>query len=240
MKYQTQLTPGKILKRYQRFLADIRLESGEIITAHTPNTGSMKTCWEPEWSVLLSYHNSPNRKLKYGLEMTNNGKTWINVNTSLTNKIALEALQNKKIPELAHYQFFKPEVKIGQSRIDILAFNAPEDNHKLATEKCFIEVKNVTLLGENNTALFPDAVSTRGQKHLKELIEIKKAGNDSAMLYVINREDAYSFSTANDIDPEYAKLLKVAEKAGVKILPYQCKINESEVVIDQLLPYKLI
>jgi len=240
MKYQSKLTPGKILKRYKRFLADVRLESGEVITAHTPNTGSMKTCWEPEWDVLLSYHDNPNRKLKYGLEMTNNGKTWINVNTSLTNKIALEALQDKKIPELAHYQYFKPEVKIGQSRIDILAFNAPEDNHQLATEKCYIEVKNVTLLGDNMTALFPDAVSTRGQKHLKELIQIKESGHESAMLYVINREDTNSFSPAVEIDPEYADLLKKAEQSGVKILPYKCKLSESEVKIDQLLPYKLI
>ena len=240
MKYISPLTPGKILKRYKRFLADIRLESGEVITAHTPNTGSMKTCWEPEWDVLLSYHDSPTRKLKYGLEMIHNGETWINVNTSMTNKIALEALQNKKVAELSRYEYFKPEVKIGQSRIDILAFNAPENNYKLATEKCYVEVKNVTLLGNNKKALFPDAVSTRGQKHLRELMAIKESGDESAMLYVINREDTDSFSPATEIDPEYARLLIQAEKSGVKILPYRCILNESEVKIDQLVPYKLI
>ena len=240
MKYDHPLTPGKILKRYKRFLADVRLENGEVITAHTPNTGSMKTCWEPEWDVLLSYHDSPTRKLKYGLEMTHNGKTWINVNTSMTNKIALEALKNGQIKEMEKYSFFKPEVKIGQSRIDILAFNGPDENPKNATEKCYIEVKNVTLLGEKSTALFPDAVSTRGQKHLRELIEIKKSGHESAMLYIINREDTSSFAPAHEIDPEYAELLTQAEKAGVQILPYRCHLNESEVVIDQLVPYKLI
>ncbi len=240
MKYKTPLTPGKILKRYKRFLADVRLESGEVITAHTPNTGSMKTCWEPEWDVLLSYHDSPTRKLKYGLEMTNNGDTWINVNTSMTNKIALEALKNKKIKELAQYEYFKPEVKIGQSRIDILAFNGPDENPKNATEKCYIEVKNVTLLGEDKTALFPDAVSTRGQKHLRELISIKESGHESAMLYVVNREDTACFAPAREIDPEYAALLIEAEKSGVQILPYRCTLNESEVKIDQSLPYKLI
>ena len=240
MKYQAPLTPGKILKRYKRFLADVRLQSGEIITAHTPNTGSMKTCWEPEWDVLLSYHDSPTRKLKYGLEMTYNGKTWINVNTSLTNKIALEALQNKQIKELSHYEYYKPEVKVGASRIDILAFNGPDNNPKNATEKCYIEVKNVTLIDGKNTALFPDAVSTRGQKHLKVLIRIREGGDESAMLLVINREDPTSFSPAREIDPEYADLLKKAEYAGVKILPYKCSLNESEVNIDHLVPYKLI
>ena len=240
MKYEQPLTPGKILKRYKRFLADIRLDSGEIITAHTPNTGSMKTCWEPEWNVLLSFHDSPTRKLKYGLEMTHNGTTWININTSLTNSIALEALKSKKIKELAHYQYFKPEVKIGQSRIDIVAFNGPNDDFKQATELCYVEVKNVTLMNENKTALFPDAVSTRGQKHLNELMEIKKMGHESAMLYVINREDPIAFEPAMEIDPDYAQLLKQAENVGVKILTYKCLVNESEVVIDKPVPYKLI
>ena len=240
MKYQTPLTPGKILKRYKRFLADVRLESGEVITAHTPNTGSMKTCWGPEWNVLLSYHHSPTRKLKYGLEMTHSGQTWINVNTNMTNKIALEALKNGQIKEMKKYQYFKPEVKIGQSRIDILAFNGPDESLKNATEKCYIEVKNVTLIGEQDVALFPDAISTRGQKHLRELMDIKKSGDEAAMLYVINREDTASFSPAREIDPEYAELLTQAEKQGVQILPYRCRLTESEVIIDQLVPYKLI
>jgi len=240
VKYEHPLTPGKIIKRYKRFLADVRLESGEVITAHTPNTGSMKTCWEPEWNVLLSYHDSPKRKLKYGLEMTHNGITWININTGMTNKLALEALSNSRIKELEEYQYFKPEVKVGNSRIDILAYNGPEEDPKKATKKCYIEVKNVTLLGEHKTALFPDAVSTRGQKHLKELIEIKRLGHDSAMLFVINREDPTSFAPAKHIDPTYAKLLHEAKQSGVQILTYKCKLNESEVEIDQSVPFKLI
>ena len=138
----------------------------EIVTAHTANTGTMKTCLEEGWNTLMSFHDSPTRKLKYSFEMIHNGKTWIGINTSITNALAIEAIKNGVILELQGYVNLKPEVKIGQSRIDILLSNNDLD-------QCYVEVKNVTLIDDENYALFPDSVTERGQKHLKELFRIK-------------------------------------------------------------------
>ena len=232
MNYENELIPGKILKRYKRFLADIELESGEVITAHTANTGSMKTCWEPGWSVLLSFHDNPKRKLKYSLELTNNGSTWICVNTSLPNKIAMEGIQNGIVKELSGYSDIKAEAKVGKSRIDILLSNQGED-------PCYVEVKNVTLINEAGGAIFPDSVTTRGQKHLEELMELKAQGIRAAMLYVVNREDVDSFAPASEIDPRYAQLLKEAKEKGVEILAYQCKLSPEKIELHRPLPVKL-
>ena len=238
MKFKNKLIKGKILKRYKRFLADIELKQkhlehnkGDIITVHTANTGSMKTCWEPGWDVMISYHDNPKRKLKYSLEMSHNGETWIGINTSLPNKIAHEAVLDGKIKELKKYKNVKPEIKISNSRIDLLCFNG--DDYKTSTDKCYVEVKNVTLLGENKMALFPDAVSERGQKHLRELIDIKKSGIDSKMLFIIQREDINKFKAADHIDPTYSNLLKEAHETGVEILAYQCSVNEKEIEIKK-------
>lgn len=232
MKFQDTLIKGKILKRYKRFLADVELENGEVITAHTANTGSMKTCWEPGWSVLMSFHDNPKRKLKYSLELTNNGDTWIGVNTSLPNKIAMEGIEKGVVKELKGYSTIKPEAKIGKSRIDILLSNEGED-------PCYVEVKNVTLLGEKGKGIFPDAVSTRGQKHLEELMGLVDQGVRAAMLYVVNREDVKSFGPAEDIDPRYAELLREAADKGVEILAYQCKVTPDEIKLAKKLPVKL-
>lgn len=232
MKFEAPLISGKILKRYKRFLADVELENGEIITAHTANTGSMKTCWEPGWSVMLSFHDNPNRKLKYSLELTNNGETWIGVNTSLPNKIAVEGIQKGVVKELKGYSTIKPEAKIGKSRIDILLSNDGED-------PCYVEVKNVTLLGDKKMGIFPDAVSTRGQKHLEELKGLVEKGIRAAMLYVINREDVTSFAPADEIDPVYGKLLREASEAGVEILAYRCSVGPDEIKLSKKVPVKL-
>ncbi len=232
VKFSEPLIKGKILKRYKRFLADIELENGEVITAHTANTGSMKTCWEPGWSVLLSFHDNPKRKLKYSLELTNNGETWIGVNTGLPNKIAIEAIQNGVVKELKGYKSLKPEATIGKSRIDILLSNDGED-------PCYVEVKNVTLLGEKKRAIFPDGVSTRGQKHLEELMGLADQGVRAAMLYVVNREDVLEFGPADDIDPRYGELLREAHKKGVEILAYQCAVTPKEIKLTKKIPVKL-
>lgn len=232
MKFESKLVKGKIIKRYKRFLADIELDSGEFITAHTANTGSMKTCWEPGWKVLCSYHDNPKRKLKYSLELTHNGNSWILVNTSLPNKIGKEAIEKNLIKELTGYDHIKPEAKIGESRIDLLLT-------KDSGEKCYVEIKNVTLKGDDDLALFPDGVTTRGQKHLRELMQIKASGDRACMLYIVNRSDVTSFSPAAHIDPVYAELLKEAEAKGVEILVYQTKITPSEVVISSAIPYEL-
>ncbi len=240
MKLPDPLIKGKILKRYKRFLADVELENGEIITAHTANTGSMKTCWEPGWEVLLSYHDNPKRKLKYSLEMAHNGKTWIGINTSLPNKIAQEAIKNGTIQELQGYRELKPEIKIDQARLDILLHDGEVAGQpNVFKNPCYVEIKNVTLLGDNAVSLFPDAVSTRGQKHLKQLIQLVKSGARGVMLYVINRQDVQAFAPAQEIDPDYARLLSEAQATGVEVLAYQCQLTPREITLRQPLPVSL-
>lgn len=231
MKFKNKLIPGKFVKRYKRFFADITLdENSEIIVAHTANTGTMKTCIGEGWPVLVSYHDSPTRKLKYSWEMIHNGKTWIGINTSITNGLAIEAIKNGAIPELAGYQNLKPEAKIGQSRIDILLSNSPD-------EQCYVEVKNVTLV-ENNSALFPDAVTERGQKHLQELMDLKAQGIRAVLLFIVQREDCDHFSLNNEIDPTYIQLLKEAISKGVELLVYQCNMQAEEIIVSKKLLIK--
>ena len=232
MKFQSKLIEGKILKRYKRFLADIEID-GEVVTAHTANTGSMKTCWEPGWRAAVSFHDNPKRKLKYSLEMTHNGDSWIGVNTSLPNALTQEAIEDETINELSGYKKLKREKTIGDSRIDIFL-----SDHETQPD-CYVEVKNVTLLNENWVISFPDGVTKRGQKHLMELMKIKSSGLRAVMVYIIQREDVDSFTPAKEIDPEYAKLLKEAQEVGVEILPYQCKIDTEEVKVLKKLPYTL-
>ncbi|MBT4791266.1 MAG: DNA/RNA nuclease SfsA [Halobacteriovoraceae bacterium] len=232
MKFKSKLIKATIQKRYKRFLSDIELPSGEIICAHVPNTGSMKTCWEPGWSVYLSQSDNPKRKLKYTLELTNSGNALICVNTGMTNKIVHEALLADKITELTGYDNIKPEQKILDSRLDFYLTGEEKP-------ETYVEVKNVTLLGDNKRALFPDSVTTRGQKHLKDLIKIKKQGARAIMFYLVNRQDVDSFSPAIDIDPVYASLLKEAQESGVEILVYQTKITEDEITTANKLPLVL-
>ena len=232
MKFPKKLIKATILKRYKRFLSDIKLDSNEIVCAHVPNTGSMTKCWAENWDAYISKSDDPKRKLKYTLELTHNGKSFICVNTGIANKIAKEALENGVIKELADYQNIKPEQKILDSRLDF--YLTGED-----MADAFVEVKNVTLKDDKTTALFPDAVTTRGQKHLVDLMKIKKMGHRAVMLYVVNREDVSSFSPAIDIDPKYSQLLKEAKDAGVEILAYQALINESEIKLVKSLPVKI-
>lgn len=224
MKFQNKLIAGHFLKRYKRFFADIKLESNqEIVVSHVTNTGSMKTCLGENWPCLVSFHDDPKRKLKYSLEMLHNGKSWIGVNTGLTNKLAIEAIQNGVIVELQGYEHLKPEFKVGDSRIDIHLSHS--------NQQCFVEVKNVTLV-ENQTCLFPDAVTERGQKHLNELMHLKSQGHRAVMLFVVQRTDCDLFTTKNSIDVEYSRLLKLAMSKGVEVLVYQCSLSEFEIKID--------
>ena len=228
MEFSKDLIEAKLLKRYKRFLSDVELKDGTVINAHVPNTGRMDTCWEPGWTVYLSHHPDPKRKLKYTLELTSNGDTLIGVNTSFTNKIAKEALENKVISELSSFDQIYPERKVGDSRID---FYLESSSKNLSA---YVEVKNATLV-KKNRALFPDAVSTRGQKHIKDLMKLKEEGHRAAMLYVVNREDANSFSVAEDIDPEYARLLREAQKKGVEIYAYACDITPKAITLSRKL-----
>lgn len=242
MKFDRPIVKGKFLKRYKRFLTDIELlenhgtnKMGDIITAHTANTGSMKTCIGENWPVLLSFNDSPTRKLKYSLELTYNGKTWIGVNTAIPNKISIEAILDGTIKELQGYAHIKPEAKIGDSRIDILLHDGDKKN---PTNLCYVEVKNVSMIKEQY-GIFPDAVSERGQKHLRELIQLKEQGIRACMLYIIQREDVEIFAPAKEIDPEYARLLKEAHDKGVEIFPYRCSVNEEGVQVKKKLSFEL-
>jgi len=234
MKFKTPLIYGNFIKRYKRFFADI-LVNNKVVVAHTANTGAMTTCLGENWPALLSFHDSPTRKLKFSFEMINNGETWIGINTSITNSLAIEAINNGVIKELQGYQNLKHEVKIGQSRIDILLSNGMSENLK---DHCYVEVKNVTLKDEAGYCLFPDAITLRGLKHLSELIELKKQNIRTVMLFIVQRSDCHAFKIENDIDLKYSELLKVAIASGVEVLVYACKLSAEEILVDRKLEIK--
>lgn len=218
-----QLIHGKLIKRYKRFLADIILDDGEEITAHVPNSGAMTSTIEEGCDVWVSFHDNPKRKLKYTLELTKIEDNMICTNTGVANKIAIEAIQKGTIKELQGYDSIKPEQKYGQnSRIDILL--EKED------QKCYVEIKSVTLKIDDTLA-FPDAVTTRGAKHLKELSDMVKQGHRALMLYIIQRTDNAPFRLADEIDSKYAQAFKQAVEEGVEVLVYQSAITLEEIKI---------
>lgn len=227
MKFQTKLIRGKLIKRYKRFLSDVELENGEIVIAHCTNSGAMTSCIEEGAPVYLSPAADPKRKTKYTWEMIfiNNG--WVGINTMVPNKLAYDAIVDGSIDKLKGYSIVKREVTFEDSRFDIYCENADE--------KCFVEVKNVTMK-VGDSALFPDAVTTRGRKHLETLISVKKQGMRAVMLYVIQRMDVYDFGPATNIDPEYAISLKKAIDNGVEIIAVQAKVSPEGITIDKELP----
>jgi len=232
MKFKAPLIPGRLIKRYKRFLVDIELERGEIVTAHCPNSGSMKSCQTPGWKVMLSTHNNPTRKYKYTWEMVHNGFCWIGINTGVPNKIVEEAIKNNKIISLKGYTDIKREVPYGQnSRIDIYLKNDKQI--------CYVEVKNVSLVENDGFYYFPDSVTERGRKHLYELIEMVKGGHRAVMFYLIQRNDGTTFKPAIHIDPAYAESLKDAYKNGVEILVYQAEVNPDSITLDREIPWDL-
>jgi sugar fermentation stimulation protein A len=220
-----KLIHGKLIKRYKRFLADVILDNGEEITAHVPNSGAMTSCIEENCDVWLTFHDNAKRKLKYTLELTKMGENLICTNTGVANKIAIEAIENKVIKELQGYSSLKPEQKYGQnSRIDILLENE--------NQKCYVEVKSVSLRIDDYLA-FPDAVTSRGTKHLNELAQMVKDGHRAVMLYVIQRDDDLPFRLANEIDKKYCEAFKEVTKNGVEVLVYQSCINLEEISIKK-------
>ena len=224
MKFKDRLLQGTFIKRYKRFFVDINFRD-KIITAHCPNTGSMMGLLNKGNKTWFSESNNPKRKLKYSLEIIEVGKSLVGINTLLTNKLVFEALNLKKIKNLIKFDNIKTEVKFSNStKFDFLISNSEE--------KCFLEVKNVTLLRNKKIAEFPDAITTRGTKHLVELINAKKKGFQSYILYLIQRQDCKAFKIAKDIDINYKIAFDKAVKAGVKILCYDCKINNEEVKLN--------
>ena len=223
MVFNHDLIAGILLKRYKRFLADIKLNNGSFITAHCPNSGSMRTCKEPGWKVMVSDSNNPERKLRYTWEMIHNGSCWIGVNTNLPNKLAEEAIRNGIIKELQGYENIRREVKYGKnSRIDLLL--------STGGRLCYVEVKNVTLV-EDGYYQFPDAVTERGLKHLHELTAEVKAGHRAVMLYVIQRSDGKKFKPAGHIDAEYTRGLTKAVSDGVEAIAYRAEVSPQKIEI---------
>ena len=230
MNFKERLSQGILIKRYKRFFVDIKYQN-KTITAHCPNSGSMMGLLNEGNEVWFSKSDNPNRKLKYTLEIIDVDKKLVGINTQLTNRIVLEALNQKRIKNLIKFNNIKTEVKFSDTtRFDFLIFNN--------SEKCFLEVKNVTLKRKNKIAEFPDAVTSRGTKHLKELIKAKKRGFESYILYLIQREDCESFKIAKDIDEEYKITFNKALKNGVKVLCYDCKLSNEEIRLNNQINYE--
>lgn len=228
MKFNKQLIKGRLIKRYKRFLADIELETGETVIAHCTNSGSMKSCLEDGAEVYLTPVNDPKRKTKFTWEMIKINNDWIGVNTMNPNRIAYEEISQGNIPGLENYTSVNREVTYEDSRFDIMAKNE--------VETCFVEVKNVTLK-EDGIAQFPDAITTRGLKHLETLISVKENGMRAVMLYIIQRTDVEHFKPAAHIDRNYAKTLQKAYKKGVEIIPLQVKVSPTEIRVHKIIPF---
>jgi sugar fermentation stimulation protein A len=230
MEFSGKLVHGTLIKRYKRFLADIKLDDGTEVVAHCTNSGSMKSCLENGAEVYLTPVNDPKRKTKFTWEMIKINGDWVGINTGNPNKLAFEAISEGTIPELSGYLNLKREVKFGDSRFDVFA-----ENEK---EQCFIEVKNVSLK-EGNYALFPDSVTTRGQKHLRTLMEVKAKGMRAVMLYIIQRSDVKIFAPAAEIDKKYAALLKEAVNKGVEVIAMQVKVTPEKIELLKKLPFEI-
>ena len=225
MKFTKSLIKGKLVKRYKRFFADIKLNQ-ETIIAHCPNTGSMMGLLDEGNEVFVSKNDDPKRKLKYTLEIIKVKKNLVGVNTHFANKIAFHGLSNNLVKEVKNSNNIKPEVFFDkETRFDFLV---EKDN-----QKTFVEVKNVTLSRKDKLAEFPDAVTSRGSKHLKTLIEATKKGYKTYLLFLVQIQGVTDFKIAKDIDKEYYENYKLAKKAGVKFLAYRCKISSKEIKIEK-------
>ena len=225
MKFTKSLIKGKLVKRYKRFFTDIKVNN-EIVVAHCPNTGSMKGLLDAGNEVYISKNDDPKRKLKYTLEIIKVKKNLIGVNTHFANKIALHGLSNNLIGELKNNDTIKPEVFFNkETRFDFLA----EKNK----QKIFIEVKNVTLFRDEKIAEFPDAITSRGSKHLRTLIDAIKKGYKTYLIFLVQIQGVESFKIAKDIDKKYYENYLLAKKAGVIFLAYRCNISSKEIKIEK-------
>ena len=227
MEFTKSLKKGKLIKRYKRFFVDVKLNNN-VVTAHCANTGSMKGLLEEGNDVYLTPNNDPKRKLKFGLEIIKTRKNLVGVNTHLANRIAEHGLNNNLVKELKNNDLIKPEVFFNkETRFDFLI----EKNK----QKSFVEVKNVTLFRNENTAEFPDAITARGSKHLLTLIDAIKKGYKTYLLFLVQIQNMENFKIAKDIDPEYYENYLLAKKAGVNFLAYRCNISSKKIFIDKKL-----
>ncbi|WP_394201230.1 DNA/RNA nuclease SfsA [Shewanella waksmanii] len=226
MDFSPQFEPAKLIKRYKRFLADVVLNDGSTATIHCPNTGSMRNCLFPGETIYFSVSDNPKRKYSRTWEFTETPDDHlIGINTGRANALAEEAINNGTIKELQGYQQLRREVKYGSenSRIDIL-LSQPNSNQSTLADKVYIEVKSCTLL-EDNRGYFPDAVTTRGQKHLRELMDVVAQGHRGVLLFVVQHSGIDNVQAAEHIDPEYSALLKQAAESGVEVLAYCAQMS---------------
>jgi sugar fermentation stimulation protein A len=231
MRSPARLIRGTLVQRYKRFLADVRLADGRIVTAHCTNTGSMKGCNEAGSTVYISPIAKEGRRLLYTWEIVKVGPTWVGINTMHPNTLVAEAIAWGVISELRGYHTIRREIVTRRgTRLDMRLENA--------TGFCFVEVKNVTL-AIDGAAAFPDAVTERGTKHLKELISLRRKGHRAALIFVVQRADCSFFRPADEIDSEYGRWLRKAVKAGVEALPYRAKVTSREVVLTERLELRI-
>ena len=231
MKLPTPLVSGRLIQRYKRFLADVELEDGSVITAHCANPGSMLGLKDPGMKVWLSKSDNPKRKLAYSWELLEIGDTMIGINTAHPNRIVEEAILAGRIDELTGYADLRREVKYGKnSRIDILLQDADRSD-------CYVEIKNVHLLRSEGLAEFPDSVTKRGAKHLEELGDMVEEGHRAVMLYLVQRTDAKHFSFAADIDSAYVEAFARAKLRGVEAYIYACDITPEAISLTHSLPF---
>lgn len=229
MIFPTPLEPGILIKRYKRFLADVQLENGGEITAHCPNSGSMLTCSTPGSEVYLSSSLNPKRKYRYTLEMIKEDSTWISVNTQRTNSLVVEGIQNGKIVELENPDRLRREVQTSAaSRLDLLLTKGSSET--------YVEIKSSTFVLDR-CAMFPDAVTKRGTKHLLELADLIQQGKNGIIFFLVQRRDADHFRPAAHIDQIYAETLAEVWKKGVRILVYQAEVLPQEIKIVRQLPF---
>ena len=227
MEFTKSLIKGKLIKRYKRFFADVKLNK-EVVVAHCPNTGSMKGLLDKGNDVYVLPNNDPKRKLKFGLEIIKARKNLVGVNTHMANRIVQHALENNLIKELKNNDLIKPEVFFNkETRFDFLV---QKENQKI-----FVEVKNVTLFRDKKTAEFPDSITSRGSKHLIALIDAIKKGYKSYLLFLVQIQNMENFKIARDIDSEYYKNFLLAKKAGVNFLAYRCNISSKKIFIEKKL-----
>ena len=226
MDFENELIPGVLIKRYKRFFVDIKLKN-KIITAHCPNPGSMLKLLDKGNPVWITKSNNEKRKLQYTLQIIEVDKIKFCVNTHITNKIVQDSLKNKKIKDFVEFDLIRPEKKFGSNtRFDFLLYNRKKG------KKAFLEVKSVSLTREKGHAEFPDAVTSRGKKHLESLMFANKQGYESYLMFLIQIEKCKSFGIAGDIDPEYSKVFKDALKKNVKVLCYDCKFSNKGIEIN--------
>ena len=231
MFFENKLISGLFIKRYKRFFVDIKIKN-QIITAHCPNTGSMYGLLKEGNRVWVSKSKNPNRKLKYTLEIIQDKKSMVGVNTHSTNKIVKHGLQNNLIQEFKDIMTIEPEIRFGlNTRFDFLI--------TFKKSKAFVEVKNVTLSRKRKVAEFPDAITSRGLKHINELMKASKKGYKIFILYLIQRNDCNLFTIAKDIDTQYAKALSKAVKNNLKILCYDCKFSSKGIKMNNKINFKL-